>query len=162
MSAQDYQVEELLERIRRLESSDAARRQAMPTEVIQAPRREAPNRADIQHSNFRADSVNTAGRDMYVVQLEERVRFLEGLDKAHRTRRVFFWLSGLCFIAAMAMAVFTISRVSNMVSDTATQTTALQAFKQYVTFIAIAAGIEVASIAFLILGLLARPPRTAA
>ena len=73
MSAQDYQVEELLERIRRLESSDAARRQAMPTEVIQAPRREAPNRADIQHSNFRADSVNTAGRDMYVVQLEERV-----------------------------------------------------------------------------------------
>lgn len=148
MSAQDYQVEELLERIRRLESSDAARH-------------EAPSRADIQHSNFRADSVNTAGRDMYVVQLEERVKFLEGIDRAHRARRVFFWLSGLCFVAAMAMAVFTISRVSNMISDNETQTTALHAFKQYITFIAIAAGIEVASIAFLILGLLARPPRTA-
>lgn len=145
MGTQQQDGEQLLERIRQLEVSGVGR--------------DAPNRADVQYSNLRADTVNTSGRDMYIVQLEERVRLLEGLDKAHRTRRRFFWLSALCFIAAMAVGLFAGTQITHLVSDSASETTALQAFKRYITIILIAGGLETASIAFLILGLFARPPR---
>jgi hypothetical protein len=72
MGTQQHDAEQLLERIRRLEAS--------------AVGRDAPNRADVQYSNLTADTVNTSGRDMYIVQLEERVRLLEGLD-TRRTGR---------------------------------------------------------------------------
>jgi hypothetical protein len=146
MGTQQQDAEQLLERIRQLEASGAGR--------------EAPNHADIRHSNFTAETVNTSGRDMYVIQLEEQVRFLEGLDRAHKMRRTYFWLSALCFIAAMAVGLFAGSQISHLVSSTATEASALDAFRRYITIILVAGGLETASIAFLILGLLSRPPRT--
>lgn len=128
----DQDTEQLLERIRRLEAAEAARERSAPTEVIKgAPAADigGSHQTDIKHSDFSAQTVNTSGRDMYVVQLEERVRFLEGLDRAHRTRRFFFWLSALAFIACLIVVVYSFQLIRDFAD---TQDTG-EGFRRYAT-----------------------------
>ena len=154
----DQSTEELLDRVRRLEAALASRAPESP-QVGGVPGSEAY----VNQAGISAESVQTAGRDMYVVQLEERIRFLEGMDRAHRTRRVFFMLSGLALIVGLASATYVGIQINDLVTsvgrgnnddwqDVFNDTTTQRAG-------AVAAVCQFLFIAFFIMGLFSRPPR---
>jgi hypothetical protein len=151
----DESTEELLGRVRRLEAALASR----PLDPSQAPSSEA----HVNQAGISAGTVNTSGRDMYVVQLEERIRFLEGMDRAHRTRRVFFMLSGLALIVGLASASYVGVQISDLVfsAGSASDKDFEAAFSDKTTqrAAAVAGVCQFLFIAFLIMGLFSRPPR---
>jgi hypothetical protein len=65
MSSQVQDTEQLLERIRRLEA--LVGRSEPASGGVDSARREGENRADICYADFRAQNVNTSGRDLTVV-----------------------------------------------------------------------------------------------
>ena len=153
----DQSTEELLDRVRRLEAALASRAPESP-QVGGVPGSEAY----VNQAGISAESVQTAGRDMYVVQLEERIRFLEGMDRAHRTRRVFFVLSGLALIVGLASATYVGVQINDLVwSAGGNEKTYEAVFNDTTTQRAgaVAAVCQFLFIAFFIMGLFSRPPR---
>ena len=158
MGSQAQDTEELLERIQRLEEAEAARQRVTSTAVIRA----SSNGSDATRTDLAARPVYMTGQDQYVVQLEERVRYLEGLHSAYRARRIDFLLSAMCLAAAVGAAAVVAFKVRHFVSSKDLFTSPRNmptALKHYFNAIVVAFALDVLSIAFLIFGLFSRPPR---
>jgi hypothetical protein len=158
MGSQAQDTEELLERIQRLEEAEAARQRVTSTAVIRAP----SSGSDTTRTDLSARRVSTTDNDQYVVQLEERVRYLEELHRAYRARRIYFLLSAMCFAAAVGAATVVSFKVRHFVGSKDLFTSPRNmptALKHYFNAIVVAFALDVMSIAFLIFGLFSRPPR---
>ena len=158
MGSQAQDTEELLERIQRLEEAEAARQSVTSTAVIRAP----AGGSDTTRTDLAARPVYMTDHDQYVVQLEERVRYLEELHRAYRARRIYFLLSAMCFAAAVGAATVVAFKVRHFVGSKdlfASPRNMPAALKHYFNAIVVAFALDVMSIAFLIFGLFSRPPR---
>jgi hypothetical protein len=136
-------TQELLERIRQLEAA-----------VAPGPSMEF----DID-----AQTVHVAGRDMTVYELKRNFEFLESFDRAHRTRRLFFWLSALSLIAALAAATYAIIQLNDLVWSAAGNyngdySAAFRNNNGIAAAIAVGAIAQVLTVVFFIMGLFSRPP----
>jgi hypothetical protein len=159
MGSQAQDTEELLERIQRLEEAEAARQRVTSTAIIRAP---AKGSDTTTRTDLSARPVQMTGEDTYVLQLEERVRYLEGLHRAYRARRIYFLLSAMCFAAAVGAAAVVAFKVRHFVGSKdllASPRNLPTALKHYFNAIVVAFALDVMSIAFLIFGLFSRPPR---
>jgi hypothetical protein len=117
--------------------------------------------AEIRFSDVDVRNLQVAGRDMNIVyQLMERGRFLESLDRAHRTRRMFFALSALALIVTLVATTYAILELNDIVWSGAR--TYKQAFKNHDEIpvaIAVGAVAQVLTVVFFIMGLFSRSPR---
>jgi hypothetical protein len=157
---------ELRDRVRQLEADVASLRQLNSPQAGQARTPSAAaSQADLELKDFRAgEDVNVAGRDMYmyVTQLQERVRFLEGLDRAHRTRRFFFALSALALIVALVSATYVFLRINDLVwsAQPGNEEAFADVFNETTSrAVAVGAIAQVLAFAFFIMGLFSRSPR---
>ncbi|MGN6380770.1 MAG: hypothetical protein ACTHNU_17600 [Gaiellales bacterium] len=172
--AQDTE-QHLLERIQRLEAAEEARQRVTQTDVIPSVKTDVIQAAaktdvvrppaagpDATRTDLTTQSMSVWARDPYVAQLEERVRYLEGHDRAYRARRTYFLLSAMCFAGAVGAAAVVAIKVRHFVSSEdlfSSPRNLPTALKHYFNAIVIAFALDVLSIAFLIFGLFSRPPR---
>jgi hypothetical protein len=110
-----------------------------------------------------AQTVHVAGRDMTVYELKRNFEFLESFDRAHRTRRLFFWLSALSLIAALAAATYAIIQLNDLVWSAAGNyngdySAAFRNNNGIAAAIAVGAIAQVLTVVFFIMGLFSRPP----
>jgi hypothetical protein len=151
-------TQELLERIRQLEAVVASGQRDS------SPGPEPPKSGtSLQFSDLEAQIVQVAGRDMTVYELKRNFEFLESFDRAHRTRRLFFWLSALSLIATLAAATYALIQINDLVWSSSGEyngdyRNAFRNNNDIAVAVAIGAIGQVVAVAFFIMGLFSRSP----